>query len=88
MSFGNKIKNLREEMGLTQNQVAEMIPINQSNYSKIERDRQEPDLRQLKRLTEIFGVSADYLLDTKSDDTLSKDALFARKVINLYKEMY
>ena len=56
MTFGNKIKSLREEMALTQTQVAEMIPMNQSNYSKIERDQQEPDLHQLKRIAEIFGV--------------------------------
>ncbi len=88
MTFGEKIKNLREYMELTQTQVAEMIPMNQSNYSKIERGLQEPDLQQLKRIAEIFCVSADYLLDVKNDETVAKDALFARKIINLYKEIY
>ena len=88
MTFGNKLKNLREEMDLTQTQVAELIPMNQSNYSKIERDQQEPDLQQLKRISEIFGVSADFLLDIKNDEKIARDALFARKIINLYKETY
>ena len=88
MTFGNKIKNLREDMDLTQTRVAELIPMNQSNYSKIERDQQEPDLQQLKRIAEIFGVSADYLLGIKNDETIAKDAMFARKIINLYKETY
>ncbi|HBN12379.1 MAG TPA: hypothetical protein DD415_02050 [Clostridiales bacterium] len=88
MTFGNKIKILREESDLTQIQVADLIPMNQSNYSKIERDQQEPDLHQLKRIAEIFGVSADYLLGIKNDETLAKDALFARNVITLYKEIY
>lgn len=88
MTFGNKIKNLREDLDLTQSQVAELIPMNQSNYSKIERDQQEPDLMQLKRIAEIFGVSADYLLGIKTDETISKDATFARKIIKLYKELY
>lgn len=88
MTFGNKVKTLREDMDLTQMQVAEMIPMNQSNYSKIERDQQEPDLQQLKRIAEIFGVSADYLLGITNDESLSKDALFARKIINLYKDTY
>ena len=88
MTFGNRIKNLREDLDMTQTQVAELIPMNQSNYSKIERDQQEPDLIQLKRIAEIFGVSADFLLGISTDETAAKDALFARKIINLYKEMY
>ncbi len=87
-TFGQKIKSLREEFELTQTQVAERIPMNQSNYSKIERDQQEPDLQQLKRLSEIFGVSADYLLGITHDEEVVKDATFARKVIELYKNMY
>ncbi len=87
-TFGQKIKSLREELDLTQTQVAERIPMNQSNYSKIERDQQEPDLQQLKRLAEIFGVSADYLLGITQDEVIVKDATFARKIIELYKDMY
>lgn len=88
MTFGNKIKCLREEMNYTQTQIAELIPMNQSNYSKIERDQQEPDLKQLKRIAEIFGVSADYLLGITNDETVAKDALFAKKVIELYHDIY
>jgi len=87
-TFGQKIKSLREELDLTQTQVAERIPMNQSNYSKIERDQQEPDLQQLKRLAEIFCVSADYLLGITQDEPVVKDAIFARKIIELYKDMY
>ncbi len=87
-TFGQKIKSLREELDLTQTQVAERIPMNQSNYSKIERDQQEPDLQQLKRLAEIFCVSADYLLGITQDEAVVKDAIFARKIIELYKDMY
>ncbi len=88
MTFGSRIKALREDSDMTQTQVAELIPMNQSNYSKIERDQQEPDLMQLKRIAEIFGVSADYLLGITTDETVAKDALFAKKIINLYKDMY
>lgn len=88
MTFGSRIKALREEEDMTQTQVAELIPMNQSNYSKIERDQQEPDLMQLKRIAEIFGVSADYLLGITTDEAAAKDALFAKKIIKLYKDMY
>lgn len=88
MTFGNRIRNLREDRDLSQAQVAALIPMNQSNYSKIERDLQEPDLFQLKRIAEIFCVSADELLDINVKDENAKAAVFAKKIIDLYNYMY
>ncbi len=50
MTFGEKIRNAREDMDLSQREIAKLIPMNQSNYSKIERDIQEPNLEQLRRI--------------------------------------
>lgn len=88
MTFGNKIRNLREDLDMSQSEVADMIPMNQSNYSKIERDLQEPDLFQLKRIAEIFRISADQLLDIEFKEDNTKDLVFARKVIDIYKDIY
>ena len=63
MTFGEKIRNAREDLDLSQREVAKAIPMNQSNYSKIERDRQEPSLTQLSRLCEILRLDPRYLLD-------------------------
>lgn len=79
-TFGQKIKELRKELELTQAQIAEYMLMTQSNYSKIERDVREPDLQQLKQLAEIFCVSADYLLDISEDTAINKDEIFARKL--------
>jgi transcriptional regulator with XRE-family HTH domain len=61
-TFGKKIKSLRKEKDLTQEFVAKAIPMNQSNYSKIERGVQEPNLKQLVALCNILSASADELL--------------------------
>ena len=37
MNIGEKIRNAREDMDLSQRDMANLIPMNQSNYSKIER---------------------------------------------------
>lgn len=90
-SFGNKIKDLREDLDMSQSEVAALIPMNQSNYSKIERDLQEPDLYQLKRISEIFDVSCDELLEIRGGAETSeihKDLLFAKKIIKLYHSYY
>ena len=88
-SFGNKIKDLREDRDMSQSEIAALIPMNQSNYSKIERDIQEPDLFQLKRIAEIFGISCDELLGiSKSSDEVSKALEFTRRVTELYNQIY
>ena len=88
-SFGNKIRDLREDRDMSQSQVAALIPMNQSNYSKIERDVQQPDLYQLKRIAEIFGVSCDELLEIKkSPEDVARDLEFARRVGELYNRIY
>lgn len=62
MKIGDKIKNAREDLDLSQSEIARLIPMNQSNYSKIERDIQEPSIEQLKRICEILNLDPSYLL--------------------------
>lgn len=75
MNIGEKIRNAREDMDLSQTKVAEMIPMNQSNYSKIERGIQEPSVTQLKSICEILKLDPRYLLETKNFDYLTTEEL-------------
>ena len=63
VNIGEKIRNAREDMDLYQSEMAKLIPMNQSNYSKIERNIQEPNMEQLKRICEILNLDPRYLLD-------------------------
>lgn len=72
MEFHIKLKNYRIDKDLTQKRVAELIPMNQSNYSKIESGIQEPSLYQLRRLSEILEVTIDDLLDINHDVIIEK----------------
>lgn len=71
MSLGEKIRNAREDMDLLQADMAKLIPMNQSNYSKIERDIQEPSIEQLRRICLILKLDPRYLLDINEDDFIS-----------------
>lgn len=80
MNIGEKIRNAREDMDLSQRDMATLIPMNQSNYSKIERDIQEPNLEQLRRICQILNLDSRYLLNlgdfssiTQEDMKLLKD---------------
>ena len=71
MNIGEKIRNKREDMDLSQRDMAKLIPMNQSNYSKIERDVQEPSLEQLRRICQILKLDPRYLLNLGEFESLS-----------------
>lgn len=73
MNIGDKIKNAREDMDLSQKEMAIMIPLNQSNYSKIERNVQEPSIEQLRRICQILHLDPRYLLDLDNNNSLTAD---------------
>lgn len=60
--FGQRIKELRQEKGLTQIQLAELLFTTQSTIGKYERGELQPNIEVIKNLCKIFEVSADYLL--------------------------
>lgn len=71
MTIGEKIKNAREDMDLLQIDMARLIPMNQSNYSKIERGIQEPSMEQLRRICQILKLDPRYLLDISGSDIIA-----------------
>ena len=71
MKIGEKIRNKREDMDLSQRDMAKLIPMNQSNYSKIERDIQEPSMEQLRRICQILKLDPRYLLNLGEFEALS-----------------
>ncbi len=87
MKIGQKIRNAREDKDIRQKDMAVMIPMNQSNYSKIERDVQEPNLYQLKRIVEILELDLSELLEIRSPSE-STDLHFAEEVKRIYKKHY
>jgi len=61
-TLNNRIRKLRKEKGLTQLQLAEMLNITDKAVSKWELGEGNPDIGLLPKISEIFGVTVDYLL--------------------------
>lgn len=57
-----KIKQLREELGLTQKDVALRLGLNPSAVNRWETGEKRPELPNLVKLADMFGVSLDYLV--------------------------
>lgn len=62
MSFGEKLRTLRNERGLTQAQLGECLMLSESTISLYESDRRSPDQDKLKKIATFFNVSTDFLL--------------------------
>lgn len=61
-TLGGRIRALRTARGLTQEQLAERILVTRQAVAKWENDNGVPDVDNLVRLADAFGVSADALL--------------------------
>lgn len=67
----NRIKNLREEYGFTQQDLADKIHGAKSTIAMYESETRKPSIEVLLKLSEIFDCSIDYILcktDLKKDE--------------------
>lgn len=62
MHFYERIRELREDNDKTQAEIAKLINIGQSYYSKQERNEKPFQINQIITLCNYYGVSADYVL--------------------------
>ncbi|MGN1235277.1 MAG: helix-turn-helix domain-containing protein [Christensenellaceae bacterium] len=63
--LGQRLKELREEKGMTQRQLAEVFHINSVTYLHYEKSQREPPLALLVGFARFYDVSVDYLLGLK-----------------------
>ena len=70
VDFGKKLKELRKQAGMTQQQLADKLGITKSVVSYYELSERTPSPEVLKDLALIFRVSADYLLGIERSKTI------------------
>ncbi len=58
----NKLKELREERGLLQREVAEQLQVKRTTYCAWENNDNQIDFENLKKLADFYNVSIDYIL--------------------------
>lgn len=75
MDFGGKLKELRTQAGMTQQQLATLIGVTKSVVSFYELRERAPSPDVLIKCAGIFHVSTDYLLGIDKSDTLDISGL-------------
>ncbi len=61
--FTEKIKDLRQSRGLNKRQMAEMLELPYTTYNNYEIGAREANSDVLKKISKVFGVSVDFLID-------------------------
>lgn len=62
MTFGEKLRLLREEQELNQTELGKAMNMTQRKISYLENDKYEPSIEDIKAICRFFNISADYLL--------------------------
>ncbi|NLK00090.1 MAG: helix-turn-helix domain-containing protein [Clostridia bacterium] len=70
--LGVKIRNLRQEQGMTQAELAQGADVSAGLIGQIENNRVQPSLQTIEKIAKVFGVSPCYFL---LDDNMDLDHL-------------
>ena len=65
--FGNKIRQLREDRGITQSQLSDRMKVSRSTIANWETGIRLPDLSMLGRMAQCLDVTTDVLIDSLQD---------------------
>ena len=91
MTFSEKLMDLRRKSGMSQEQLADRLGVTRQSVSKWESGTAMPELVKLISLSDLFGVSVDYLvkdrLDSPEEEARGGDDLSARQADRLEKKV-
>lgn len=90
--FGDILKEIREDKGFTQSDLAELLNLSRSTITSYENNINEPSFQILIKIADVFGVSIDYLLgrtpekhNLNLEQAVNKDLLLKiYKILNEY----
>lgn len=84
MNLGSQIKRYRNELHLSQEELAEKIFVSRQSVSNWENDKTYPDIKSLLLLSELFSVSLDTLI--KGDLEIMKKEIDAQELAVFQKD--
>ena len=89
MSFGTRLKESRELKGFKQNQFAELLGITATRLNYWEKDKREPDVAMIKKISALLDVSSDWLIGNETQKNVDEIALETpeKKIIKKYRSL-
>ncbi len=83
IEIGKKLKALRKQKNLTQEQLAKRLWVTKSIISAYESESRFPSLDMLIKLAQTFSVSTDYLLGVNKTQTIDVSKLSEKQIFIL-----
>lgn len=79
----DRLRELRTQKHLTQEQVADKLGITRPAYTAYEAGKRQPDYSSLRQLADLYGVTTDYLLGQNNTPkwATEKDSLDLKEVL-------
>ena len=84
MQFGDILRGLLEQDGISQKQLADALNLAPSTLGNYIRGLREPDFATLSRIADYFGVTADFLLGRRPPEGLSHEE---EELLRLYRAL-
>ena len=79
VTIGDRIKQKRKELGLTQAELGQKLNVTDRAVSKWEQNEGNPDMSLIAPLANVLGVTLDYLITGKQEETISLDDMDEEK---------
>lgn len=86
LSFGENLKSIRAERGISQGELAELIGMHATHVSRYERDLTQPTLEVIRRMAQALGVSADRLVFGATEQR-AKGLLLDQELLGLFDQV-
>ena len=91
MIFADKLIDLRKKSGWSQEELAEKLNVSRQAVSKWEGAQSIPDMNRIIQLSELFGVSTDYLLKDnleQAEPTQGNDEVNSSRTVSMEEANY
>ena len=85
-TVGERIREIREKRGMTQENLAEAAGLSKSFLSEVENDRSNISSQLLLRIANELGASMDYLLDGKVKEAIEREPVVIPSALSEYAE--
>tara|TARA_R110002072_G_scaffold303031_1_gene491524 strand:- start:25519 stop:25905 length:387 start_codon:yes stop_codon:yes gene_type:complete len=91
---GSRIRKFREEKGVAQENMADLLEITQSNYGRLEKDDKRLSVPKVQKISEALNISISQIFNEQSSKVIhqnNNESPSAYNVENLYqdnKEVY
>lgn len=82
MELSQRLQELRKREGYSQEQLAELLGISRQSVSKWENGQTSPDIHNVRKLSELYQVTTDYIICGREAQTVPQEKGF-RKIYDM-----